>query len=156
MSQAFLADTQLIGGDAHAVIRQAVSLRNLPATIVELLGLKDRSPFPGRSLADLWRDHSANAASVAPDPVISELAAPNPIDPNHGRSPASRGPLISIADGDFVYIHNKRDASEELFTERDDPRELTNRAQSAAFQPIIQRFRSQLSEIKGTWDGAAR
>jgi arylsulfatase A-like enzyme len=143
-------------GRAQAVIRQPVSLRNLPATIVELLGLKDRSPFPGRSLADLWRDHSANAASVASDPVISELAAPNPIDPNQGRSPASRGPLISIADGDFVYIHNKRDASEELFNERDDPRELTNRARAAAFQPMIQRFRSQLSEMKGTWDDAAR
>jgi len=130
---------------AQTVIRQVVSLRNLPATIVDLLGLKDRSPFPGRSLASLWRDPSPGTASVTRGPVISELAAPNPVDPNHGRSPARRGPLIAVADGDFVYIRNQRDGSEELFNERDDPRELTNRARSEAFQPILQRFRSQLS-----------
>jgi arylsulfatase A-like enzyme len=135
-------------GRAQTVIRQAVSLRNLPATIVDLLGLKDRSPFPGGSLASLWRDPSPRAASVTTDPVMSELANPNPVDPNHGRSPARRGPLIAVADGDFVYIRNQRDGSEELFNERDDPRELTDRARARAFEPILQQFRSQLSQIQ--------
>ncbi len=145
-----------LDGQAHAVIGQAVSLRDLPATIVDLLGLKDRSPFPGRSLASLWRDPSLSPASVEDDPVISELAAPNPTDPNHGRSPASRGPLISIADGDFVYIRNKGDGTEELFNEREDPRELTNQARSASFQPVLQRFRYRLSQIQDRWAGASK
>jgi arylsulfatase A-like enzyme len=134
---------------AQAVIRQPVSLRDLPATIADLLGLKDPSPFPGRSLASLWRDASGATAPGANDPVISELAAPNPVDPNHGRSPARRGPLISVVDGDFVYIRNQKDGSEELYNERDDPRELTNRAGSAAYQPILARFRSRLSQFQG-------
>src|SRR5262249_37650372 len=33
------------------VVREAVSLRDLPATIVDLVGLRAGSPFPGRSLA---------------------------------------------------------------------------------------------------------
>ena len=37
------------------VVKQTVSLRDLPATIVELVGLAAGSPFPGRSLAGLWR-----------------------------------------------------------------------------------------------------
>ena len=60
--------------------------------------------------------------------VLSELPSPNPIDPNQGRSPAYRGPLISLAEGDFVYIRNEGDGGEELFNEREDARELINRA----------------------------
>jgi arylsulfatase A-like enzyme len=37
------------GKKALGVVRQTVSLRDLPATIVELAGLADGSPFPGRS-----------------------------------------------------------------------------------------------------------
>ena len=59
------------------------------------------------------------------DPVVSELMAPNPAWPNQGRSPASRGPLVSLADDDFVYIRNEGDGSEQLFDERGDPQELT-------------------------------
>ena len=38
------------------VVPQVVSLRDLPATIVDLVGQGAGSPFPGHSLADLWRD----------------------------------------------------------------------------------------------------
>ena len=33
----------------------AVSLRDLPATVVDLVGSASGSPFPGRSLAAHWR-----------------------------------------------------------------------------------------------------
>jgi arylsulfatase A-like enzyme len=133
---------------ARAVVRQTVSLRDLPATVVDLLGLKNQSPFPGRSLASLWRDPMAATSSDANHLVVSELAAPNPVDPNHGRSPARRGPLVSVADGDFVYIYNQKDRLEELYNEREDPRELTNRAGSEAYGPILNRFRARLSQFQ--------
>ena len=97
------------------------------ATVVDLVGLGAASPFPGRSLAQLWRDSPAGAVpSDAESVVVSELPAPTPND--HGRSPARRGPMLSLAEGDFVYIRNQGDGTEELFNERDDPRKLTNRA----------------------------
>ena len=69
---------------------------------------------------------------VESEVALSELASPNPSDPNQGRSPAYRGPLISLAEGDFVYIRNEGDGSEELFNLREDPDELKNLARAEA------------------------
>jgi arylsulfatase A-like enzyme len=132
----------------EGVVRDTVSLRDLPATIVDLVGLGDGAPFPGRSLARLWRDPSSRTAMNAAEGAISELPRPNPFNPSFGRSPAHRGPLISLADGDFVYIRNQGDGTEELFNERDDPGELHNRAHDANMQPIVKRFRQHLDRRK--------
>ncbi len=40
---------------AGRVVESPVSLRDLPATVVDLLGLSAASPFPGRSLAAYWK-----------------------------------------------------------------------------------------------------
>jgi arylsulfatase A-like enzyme len=128
----------------QAVVRETVSLCDLPATIADLVGLGAGSPFPGQSLATLSRRGPAGAGEAA----LSELEAANPANPNHGRSPAARGPLVSLAAGDFVYIRNQRDGSEELFDKRNDPRELLNRAHLAVMQPIMQQFRVRLDQMK--------
>ena len=116
--------------DAGRVVHATVSLRDLPATIVDLVGLGDRSPFPGQSLAALWGDFPSRPDADR-DAVFSELRSPNPGDPSHGRSPARRGPLVSLAEGDLIYIRNQGDGTEELYNSREDPRELINRARSS-------------------------
>jgi arylsulfatase A-like enzyme len=140
------------------IVKETISLRELPATIVELAGLADGSPFPGRSLARLWRDPSPAGAPAEGQPglVLSELSGPNPSIPSQGRSPASRGPLVSLAEGEFVYIHNEGDGSEEFYNERDDPLELLNRARVEAMRPILQRFRHRLSQVRASPDQAPR
>jgi arylsulfatase A-like enzyme len=135
-------------GRAPVVIKETVSLRNLPATIVDLVGLGGGSPLPGTSLAGLWRTAPPDPGAAAVHGALSELHAPNPSNPNHGRSPAKRGPLIALAEGDFVYIHNEGDGAEELFDEREDPLELTNRASVDSLKPILERFRRRLSEFR--------
>jgi arylsulfatase A-like enzyme len=136
------------GGRSHGVVSETVSLRSLPATIVELAGLQAGSSFPGPSLANLWRKSSPNPIPSALDGVISELTAPNPSSPNQGRSPAKRGPLVSLAEGEFVYIRNEGDGAEELFNEREDPSELSNRAGVLALQPVLERFRQRASQLR--------
>ena len=42
------------GAPAGRVVDAAVSLRDLPATVLDLLGLADGSPLPGHSLAAYW------------------------------------------------------------------------------------------------------
>jgi hypothetical protein len=129
-------------------VSETVSLRNLPATIVELVGLEAGSSFPGPSLANLWWRSSPAPGSVTIDGVVSELTGPNPTDPNQGRSPAKRGPLISLAEGDFVYIRNEGDGGEELFNEHEDPRELRNQAGLEALQPVLNRFRERVNQVR--------
>jgi arylsulfatase A-like enzyme len=129
------------------VVRETVSLRDLPATIVELAGLGNESPFPGKSLSALWTDTGAGYSADVSE-VLSELPSPSPSDSSHGRSPARRGPLVSLADGELVYIRNEGDGAEEIYNVREDPRELTNRAQSASMRPVLQRFRERMAQIK--------
>ena len=136
------------GRRSTGIVHETVSLRDLPATILDLVGLEKGSPFPGRSLVHLWRDPSRGAGSADVGGAISELPKPNPYDPNHGRSPAEHGPLTSLAEGDFVYIRNDGDGTEELFNERDDPGELHNLVHVAAVQDVLELFRRHLDPMK--------
>jgi arylsulfatase A-like enzyme len=130
----------------RAVVKATVSLRDLPATIVDLAGLGQGSPLPGRSLASHWRETAAQAGPFDPVDAISELPRPNPFNPNRGRSPAHRGPLVSIACDGYVYIRNEADGSEEIFNDREDPAELYNQAGDTAMRPVLERFRRRLDQ----------
>lgn len=135
------------------VVSQTVSLRDLPATIAELVAPGRTTSFPGRAMTRLWRHETPGEAKPdAGDVVLSELAAPNPINPNQGRSPATRGGLVSLADGQFVYIRNQGDGGEELFDVSDDARELTNLLlnplRAEVVHPVLQRFRTRMDQLK--------
>jgi arylsulfatase A-like enzyme len=136
-----------------AAVAEFVSLRDIAATIARFVRPGTKSPFLGRSLLPVDPTGTTPAATALPTSsndedvaVLSELASPNPSDPNHGRSPAYRGPLSSLAEGDFVYIRNDGDGSEELFNQRDDPNELNNLARAEAMLPILRRFRDHLAQ----------
>jgi arylsulfatase A-like enzyme len=56
---------------ADREVFRPVSLRDLPATVVERVGLADGSPFPGRSFVGDWGSQTGRVAEVAA-PVLSE------------------------------------------------------------------------------------
>jgi hypothetical protein len=124
-------------------------LLDLPATIVELVGLASKSPFPGRSLSRFW---STPQQGIEEAGAISELAAPNPTDPSHGRSPARNGPLISLADDDDVYILNTKDGREQLFHSTEDPDELVDRSNDQGMRSRLEQLRARLKKILGESD----
>jgi arylsulfatase A-like enzyme len=136
-----------------AVVDAPVSLRDLAATVAGFVRPGTTSPFPGRSLLEGTRATAADSgAGNRPEDdavVLSELSSPNPADPNRGRSPAHRGSLISLAEGDLVYIRNQGDGGEELFNERDDPDELHNLARAAAMGPSLQSLRERARRVTG-------
>ena len=138
------------GLNPPAVVDETVSLRDLPATIVDLVGQGKGSPFPGESLARFWRDSALDGAGSPGehDPVISELMAPNPGETEPRAIAASRGPLISLAEGDFVYIRNEGDGSEQLFNERDDRQEIDDRAKFESMRPVLEKFRRRLDLLR--------
>ena len=130
-------------------VRETVSLRDLPATILDLVGVGAGVAY---SWAGRWRISGvtlrAGADSADVGGAISELPMSNPYYPNQGRAPADRGPLTALAEGDFAYIRNDGDGTEELFNERDDPQEIHNLVQVPAMQDVLERLRRHLDATK--------
>ena len=137
------------GRHAGTVVQEIVSLRDLPATIVDLAGQAAETPFPGRSLARFWADSPSEKrlADRGFEGAISELTEPSPTNPSLGRSPAARGPLVSLAQDAYAYIRNEGDGQEELFNEREDPLEFHDLSKDEAMQPVLQRLRQRLDQM---------
>ena len=113
---------------ARGIVRETVSLRDCQRRFSTLPG---RLALPGPVAGEHLQRTCAPSTFVELDGAISELPKPNSYNPNHGRSPAHRGPLVALAEGDFVYIRNESDGTEEFFNERDDPGESRSLAQVA-------------------------
>jgi arylsulfatase A-like enzyme len=138
------------GKSASSVVGESVSLRDLPATIVDLLGLGAESPFPGTSLARFWRKSAPGTADLSHDTdlVVSELKFPNPQLPSQGQSAESQWPLISLALDHFVYIRNERDGSEQLFDQRTDPSESSDLSRNESMRPVLENFRRRFDQFR--------
>jgi arylsulfatase A-like enzyme len=134
------------GVPTGATVAAPVSLRDLPATIAERLGLGAASPFPGTSLARLWDPALARARSTA-DPVFSEVAVQTKVSRKPHRAPALRGPMTSLVADGTIYIRNA-DGREELYDLDDDPAEARDLSGSADAAPILGRFRQSLERLR--------
>ena len=104
-----------------SVVSEPVSLRDLPATVFDVLGLEG-SPFPGMSLAELWTGDGP--AGPAPRPVLSEVQQALDAPPE---APTRRGDMRSLVLGGLHYIRNG-DGAEELYDHVRDPVERNNLA----------------------------
>jgi arylsulfatase A-like enzyme len=102
-------------------VAEAVTLRDLPATVLDIAGLADSARLPGVSLARRWSGAAPDGSALT-SPVVSQLVtAPNSKD---WRPP---GTMSSLVDGRFHYILNA-DGSEELYDIVDDGEEARNLA----------------------------
>ena len=141
------------GVPAGRVVREPVSLRDLPATVVDLLGDSPKDPFPGTSLARCWDPAAAGRPSAGP--VLSEVDAPAKGPANGGRSPVFRGPMKSLTAGEMVYIRNG-DGREELYDLATDPQETRDLAGSPAAEAVLEGFRDDLERLLRGGAGADR
>ena len=118
-----------------------VSLRDLPATVVDILDLEQSAPFPGHSLMA-----GAGGDTVGwSDPVLSDLH-PHPEDP-HG--PSLHGRVLSLMDGTLQYIRNGNGV-EELYDLGMDASVAVDLSGNAAFQPQLQHLRQRLDQLIAT------
>jgi arylsulfatase A-like enzyme len=120
-------------------ISAPATLRDLPATIVDLAALGRGSLFPGRSLARFWSPGGAGDPSPA-DPVFSEC------DKDWLQSNDSGRFWRSLAIDEMVYI---RDASkkEELYNIAADPAEAQDLAGSAGSRSTLEHLRTTLDRF---------
>ena len=96
------------GVPSDRVVTEPVSLCDVPATVVDLLGLGRDAPFPGRSLTRFWR-RPDQAVSLPAEPLLMrdrQAGAPHEPRPRASR----QGPdEVARRQGDALYPHGRRD-----------------------------------------------
>lgn len=137
---------------AAGVVTEAVSLRDLPSTVVDLLDLESSAPFPGRSLARYW-DGTATG-NRGSGPVLSEVEQKPSLTPMT-TIPAMLGPVKAIVSGRRVYIHNTN-GQEELYDLKTDPHERTNLVYTPEGALAVDDWRRSLQEILADSDQPPR
>jgi hypothetical protein len=121
-------------------VSRRVTLRDIPATVVDLLGLHDAAGLPGKSLARHWSGEepkeAANDVAIA---EVREAAWARLWAPHY---PAARGDMASVTDDAYHYIRNG-DGSEELYAIAD-AAEARNTSAQPESQTILERYRAML------------
>jgi arylsulfatase A-like enzyme len=125
-------------------IDEPVSLRDLPATILELAGVSEATRFPGSSLSRYWDGSSATTLALLSE-VRRGHNTPDSV-------PISRGPMKSLTARGLHYILNG-DGQEELYDYVADDAEtsnLMNAPDSVATGSDLPWFREELKRMLRT------
>jgi arylsulfatase A-like enzyme len=138
------------GAATKRVVKETVSLRDLAATIVDLLELEAGSPFPGSSLARyLEAPRSPSAPPPSVEPALAEVVPGLASNVDSYGFPKKSWPLGALNDGEWSYIRREGNIREELFRVSKDAREEYNLARDPAAQPILARMRRTLGQLTG-------
>jgi arylsulfatase A-like enzyme len=138
------------------VVKPTVSLRDLAATIVDLVGQEAGSPFPGESLARFWDGPSPSgtapadpsAAGTGPDGALAEVVPNDPFrNSDRSRWLEPHWPLAAWIEGDWSYIRREGEVHEELFHLPDDVQERHNLAGDPAMRPRLEQMRRTLGRL---------
>jgi arylsulfatase A-like enzyme len=124
---------------AATTMHHPISLRDVPSTILELVGIPNRS-LPGRSFARI-----AQGVDVSPrrELLWSELTAP----PKDLEQPFNHlGGATAVQEGNMRLIRDGR-GREELFDLQSDPGELVNRT-GLGPDSLLARFRAALDQMR--------
>ncbi len=123
-------------------VAEPVSLCDLPATVIDLVGLGPDHPFTGQSVARYWQRRRQEGVRVLASPLLMETTKPELLM-NGGREPAAKGPMKSVIAAGMHYIQ-MADGSEELFNMNSDVEEKVNLAGGADALPILLQLRNLL------------
>lgn len=121
---------------AGARVSRPVSLRDLPRTVVDLLGIQD-STFPGVSLAEAW-----SGSASYPDTMLGEL-----LEGLVDVEMPTQTPMHVLVTRDYEYIR-QADGTVELYNLVNDPLEEVNLADSAAFRGLAEQFGRTLERMQ--------
>ena len=133
-------------------VRDQVSIRDIPATVMDALGVADSHPFPGISLARYANGTVTDEERA--EPRLSTVAR-HPWGDEDSKWPAARRDLFSIVDGDLHYIVHGKD-EELLYDLSTDVFEQRNLADSAELAPTLARLRFVLDSMVRSEDGSWR
>jgi arylsulfatase A-like enzyme len=121
-------------------IAAPVTLRDVSATVLDLLGAKGAGPLPGTSLARHWQagSDSLGEAAVTASPIYGEVDYTRNLPP---WIPVSKGAMKSVVVDGHHYIRGA-DGAEEMFDVRSDPWEHRNVLADSSVRGTLQRARA--------------
>ncbi|HWP48980.1 MAG TPA: sulfatase [Candidatus Limnocylindrales bacterium] len=122
-------------------VHEAVTLRDIPATILDLVKPEASSRFPGHSLARYWKgtDNSHSSSSALLSEISKCINMPAWL-------PACKGDMKSLVTDGMHYIRNG-DGREELYDLENDPAEEQDLANSEEGRQRLEEFRRSLETI---------
>jgi hypothetical protein len=131
---------------AGGAVTSSVSIRQIPATVMQLLGIS-QSPFPGDPLSAFWG--SEGKATLPSATLLAEL-----------RDLDNRTIAHSVISGEWQYLHHPNNLKEikkgeELYNFAADPLEKTDLAAAPEVQFVLGRLRGELPQLRGGAIGAS-
>jgi arylsulfatase A-like enzyme len=133
------------GAPKGGVVHSPVSLRDLPATVVDLLGLSDGSPFQGGSLTAFW-DQGPGQLAESTSPALTEQAEAAAFQTQPRRSREHPGFQMSLVAAGHHYIRHGM-GLEQLYDLKVDPTEQINLMASSIGGRRVGVFRRMLLEV---------
>jgi arylsulfatase A-like enzyme len=127
------------------VVYVPVSLRDLPATVVDLLGLSTDSPFPGHSLAACWRSSAAEDPELT-SPALSEQADATAFEGKPTSRGSNPGFQMSLVTSGYHYVRTGL-GDEQLYDLASDPYEQRDLMESPDANRLVAVFRRRLLEV---------
>ncbi len=123
-------------------VSEPVTLRDLPATVLDQLGMRDESAFPGTSLARYW-DTARDFSNSPKSPLLSVLEPETETLPKEYPIMRAQGRLQSLVLDRYHYIRS-RDGREELYDFVADPLETHDLSNSESERQTLGKFRELL------------
>lgn len=121
-----------------------ISLRDLPATVVDVVNGGGGTAFPGASLAGLWDDARPAGLGARPSPLYAEVRT-SPGQPDW--FPSSKGDMQSVVHRGLRYIRNG-DGREELYDFDGDPWEQRDLSSQPEYQSTLGEARALVEGLR--------
>jgi arylsulfatase A-like enzyme len=126
-------------------VPEPVSLRDLPETIMDVIGTGQPGTFPGASLTRYWADNGATRG-VGGNALLAETEQIQPgVYPDW--YPAMQGPMKSLTLGSLHYIKNLGDGTEALYDFVADPGEERNLVDAESARRALEYFRASMEVV---------
>lgn len=119
-------------------VLEPVTLRDVPATVLDLVRAPARAHLPGASLSRHWSTQRDSLGPPPPSPIFGELDYARNLPPS---LPVSKGVMKSVVVEGYHYIRDA-DEVEELYDIVNDPWERRNLLRQASLAGTLQRARA--------------
>ena len=130
------------GAPAGRVVVAPVSLRDLPATILDQIGLADGSPFPGHTLAACWWLTPGQTPPTI-SPALAEQAYAAAFGPRKDDTTSVRAVQFSLVAQGRHYVRDHA-GSEQLYDLNSDQYEHDNMVKSSGGRQLVGVYRRML------------